>query len=880
MRLMLLALLGLTSAPTLAAPSLRVSVVQHGDFLLIGNTLGYDCWGALAPLVGVVSPDACAQLSPEMTDSAPDVFWVSDAPSPGQALASISNTAAQARSTAILELPVGASVTHAYLYWAAINSTGTPDPEVTLERTGSGGFSQTITASQLFGPSVNNAYQSVADVTSLVQQYGSGPYRVGGIDVLQVTNLINSNVFGAWALVVLYERSSDSLRTLSLFDGLDAVSSGNNQAATLTDFLVPSSGISGKLGVIAYEGDATITGDSLLFNGSSLSDAMNPVSNFFNGTRSFLGAPVSVIGDLPQLSGAALSMAGVDLDVVDVTAHLSPGQTSATIVASSSGDIYYLGALISSIATFRPDFSTSTKQATDVNGGALLAGDVLKYTLALHNTGNDPSTATRVDDPLPAGIDFVPGSLRLADVAKTDAAGDDECEYAVDTRTVSCRVGAGATASSGGQVPIGGTVTVTFEVAIAPGFTGNLSNQATITAPGLSGAPSTSTPTDGNGAGSGAPATTVLVDGCASKLDCAAITPVCDTSSSPKVCVGCLVDSDCGQGASGQVCSAKTCVAGCRGAGGNGCPAGHVCTSADSTQGQCVECLADSDCGGSASGKVCEPATSQCVAGCRGTGGNACLPPTTCTSADSSIGVCVQCTQDAQCGGSSSGAICESQRCVDGCRGAAGNACPTGKLCTSTASEPGHCVECFSDSDCGGTMSGRVCDDGAQRCIDGCREHGGNGCPGATVCDSSSQAIGTCTPAQVDAGLADAGAADADAGVDAGSSQAVDAGSVDAGVADEGVDAGPSQAVDAGSVDAGVADEGVDAGPSQLADAGPVNPGGADAGTDSDADAGEPVATAPGGCGCTSGASTPTMLWISLACLGLLFRTRRQTGRR
>ena len=50
-----------------------------------------------------------------------------------------------------------------------------------------------------------------------------------------------------------------------------------------------------------------------------------------------------------------------------------------------------------------------------------------------------------------------------------------------------------------------------------------------------------------------------------------------------------------------------------------------------------------------------------------------------------------ECTADADCGSASSGTICEDQRCVPGCRGADGNGCPEGQVCTSTSGTAGLC---------------------------------------------------------------------------------------------------------------------------------------------------------------------------------------------
>jgi hypothetical protein len=84
-----------------AAPILRVQVDQKGDFLLIGNSLGYDCAaGTPAPVVGTVG-----NCGANGADSAPDVFWRSDSPALGQAQANNTIALGQGRSTAKLTSP-------------------------------------------------------------------------------------------------------------------------------------------------------------------------------------------------------------------------------------------------------------------------------------------------------------------------------------------------------------------------------------------------------------------------------------------------------------------------------------------------------------------------------------------------------------------------------------------------------------------------------------------------------------------------------------------------------------------------------------------------------------------------------------------------------
>ncbi|WP_437734427.1 hypothetical protein [Sorangium sp. So ce1335] len=535
-----------------AAPALRVQVDQRGDFLLIGNTLGHECGrdDIGSPVLGDIGP--CGSNT---GDSAPDTFWRADSPAEGQAEASSSITAAQARSSAVLEVPPGARVTHAYLYWGAhLGTSGDADEAVTLERPGASGFSQEVTAIDSFErvSSGRVYYQSVADITDVVQARGSGAYRVGGIDTASFTNNNFDNHFAGWWLVVFYELASEPPRNLALFDGLDTVASGSTQSATLSGFLVPNAGYDAKIGIVAFEGDVAFDGDQFFFNGPpALGDDVNPADNFFNGTRSYLNVPVSNVGDLPQLAGTAGSMAGMDIDVFDITSKVTPGLTEAPIQASSNNDLYFLAGFITSISTFKPDFTTSTKLAVDVNGGLLLPGDLIQYTIQVVNTGNDASVNTVLTDPLPAGVTYVPGSLSVTVGAnmgpKTDAPGDDQGEYDAGTRTVRVRLGTGANGTAGGSLPAAtGSSTVTFQVRVDAGASGFIRNQAIVSAAGQQGAPAEETPTDGNGPTDGVPPTESVVDECETNAQCTAPTPYCETAGTPNTCVECLTDDHCG----------------------------------------------------------------------------------------------------------------------------------------------------------------------------------------------------------------------------------------------------------------------------------------------------------------------------------------------
>jgi uncharacterized repeat protein (TIGR01451 family)/MYXO-CTERM domain-containing protein len=609
--------------PAMASPTLRVKVTQRGDMAWIGNTSAQECDArARTPVVGIVG--VCGMYT---SDTAVDAFWTtSDDPSDPVPRAWNQVTAAQARSTAVLSIPADAEITYARLYWGAELSSNTPDQMVTLDRIRPDGtpvFTQTIQADKSYIVLKADTasvfwYESTADVTTLVHDNGIGPYRVSGIDSVELRGFQSETPYVAWSLVVFYKRASDPWRNLALFDGLDFVNKDSSPQVSIDGFLVPAA-FDAKLGVMAFEGDIYFIGDSLIFNKNTLSDAVNPADNFFNGSRSWLGSPVSVAGDLPQMDGLAASMSGFDLDVVDVTPYVKAGDTSATIQATSNGDTYVLGAFATSITTYQPDFSQAVKSFADLNGGAIVRGDFVEYTIVVPNTGNDAALGVVLTDNLPAGVVYRPGTLHITDGPNagtlTDAADADQGEYNATTRTITVRLGEGASATDGGSVPIEGSSTIKFQVMVDKNATGTISNQATTWASGLKGNPAAPYLT-----GNGTPGTVTSfpLGECDSNADCEQPRSRCDTLS--YLCVQCLADSDCGGASSARVCdsSAKICIDGCRGSGGNTCPTGKLCTSDTTIIGRCF--IPNSGAGGTGGADASIAADAPIGAG--GAGGN------------------------------------------------------------------------------------------------------------------------------------------------------------------------------------------------------------------------------------------------------------------
>jgi uncharacterized repeat protein (TIGR01451 family) len=541
----------LASSLARAAVAPRFSVDQRGDVVFVGNVLAHNCADAVAaPVVGDVG--ACGG---DAEDTGADVLW-SVGVAGGSATASTAVDPAEAASIAQLALPAGAVVTRADLFWSAVLGNGDP----TAATLGRGATQTEVVADEtrLASEGAVDFYQSSADVTAFVREQGSGPYRLSGVEVADPQGLDDSAFYAAWWLVVFYATEDGPVRHLALLDGLEVVVDGTNTVATLSGFEIPPGAVDAKLGVIAYEGDGTADGDELRFGAAAplgAGAALDGSENFFDGSRRGLsGAPLSVEGDLPQLTGAADSESGLDLHLVDVGDVLEPGQSSAALEGRTDGDRFILAGLVLSVVTATPDLSLSSESVRDVDGPPTLSGGTLEYTLEVSNSGSGAAVDVVLTQPLPAGVTFVPGSLRVGgadSAALTDAADGDAGELVADAsgaQTLVVRLGSlpeGSAPDAGGELAAGASAQVTFQVVVAPDFTGSVVTQGQIASRARSAAAPSTVLTDSDLVAPGVTPTTIDVDACAVDGDCSASGGVCDVAQAPKQCVACLVNEQC-----------------------------------------------------------------------------------------------------------------------------------------------------------------------------------------------------------------------------------------------------------------------------------------------------------------------------------------------
>jgi len=377
-------------------------------------------------------------------------------------------------SRAELRLPAGATVLYAALYWGANTATATGgaaarDPaargRVLLATPGGAAYTRVTadTVDRGSATSQKDAYQGFADVTALVRAAGAGAYTVA--DVQSGTG---EDRYAGWSLVVAYRDRAAPARNLTIFDGLATINSGDTPKEVVIDgFRAPRSGaVRATLGLVSYEGDRSLGGDSAAFDATLLSDARNPATNAFNSTITHRGA--SVTGRTPDYD----NQLGFDADVFDASGIIRSGATSAALKFQTSGDTYLPGAVFTAIDLYAPDVVVE-KSVRDLDGGQVEPGDELEYTITGRNDGQDAALGMTLTDVLPSATTLVPGSLAelrgQTAHSRTEAVDADQGELDAPAEQVVVRLGAGAGAVAGGRLAPGETFTVRFRVRVRDG---------------------------------------------------------------------------------------------------------------------------------------------------------------------------------------------------------------------------------------------------------------------------------------------------------------------------------------------------------------------------------------------------------------------------
>jgi hypothetical protein len=292
------------------------------DVTMIGNTLASCATGATIGSTTCSSVRAGAAGAHRTNNS-----W---------AMTAVARDARGRGSSSAAELDTSASVaTRAFLVWGASTTSSTP-AAAGVVRFGtpatSGGTPAAnsdyveITADETV--ETPGSWQSVADVTSLVASGGDGTYW--GADIASDLGSVDS--WAGWSLIVVHTDATS--RDVALLDGLVDL----RTTAVNTTLLAPGAPSVVDIGVVLWDGDATVTGEQLRINDSiDLGDALNPVGDTGNSTITEKGAART--DRLPPY----LNTLGLDIDHISLGSIPDP---ALVLSAQSSGDDLLLGAVV------------------------------------------------------------------------------------------------------------------------------------------------------------------------------------------------------------------------------------------------------------------------------------------------------------------------------------------------------------------------------------------------------------------------------------------------------------------------------------------------------------------------------------------------------
>ncbi len=257
----------------------------------------------------------------------------------------LSNCIILTASSATLNLDSNQTVEAAYLYWAG---SGNGDLDILLNDI-------PITAERVFNDSLDETrvfFAAFTDVTSIIQEQGSGNYTVSEFDIsselLIPEYCLSGTNFAGWAITIIYQDDNLPLNQVNVYDGLQSVPT--SLSITLENLNVLDNQ-GAKIGFVAWEGDQSLAvNEQLSINGNVIGNPpLNPINNAFNGTNSFT---------------EATNLFNMDIDVYNIQDNISIGDSSATIELTSGQDFVMINNIITVLNSQLPDATITADEYT------------------------------------------------------------------------------------------------------------------------------------------------------------------------------------------------------------------------------------------------------------------------------------------------------------------------------------------------------------------------------------------------------------------------------------------------------------------------------------------------------------------------------------
>ena len=346
-------------------------------------------------------------------------------------------------SSGTLVIPTDAQIVHATLFWSGntrLNSGDTAAQNSTLKNQVlfARGSEDCVSASdgcrliaraadvyQVNAQSNLGPYRASADVTAKLTDPQlnwtlNGPHQSLKLSVANIQTILGRDKAAGWGLIVAYEDPSSAPRAITILKGFAQESMIQDDEFIFDDFKTADSGnVLSDLAIVAVDGDAGITGDSMSIIDSESSavvaDRVNPDDNLANSTISVSGIHSPYLNNSEV--GRSTNTFGIDVDHLTLVNAISNSVSTAKIWPSATNDVYFISGLAMSVEITSPDL-VLTKFVSNVSGGdasQVEAGDAIEYTVIARNEGQSDATDVKVRDVIPA--DFTVTSSTGTDCA-------------------------------------------------------------------------------------------------------------------------------------------------------------------------------------------------------------------------------------------------------------------------------------------------------------------------------------------------------------------------------------------------------------------------------------------------------------------------------
>ncbi|MFN5774351.1 hypothetical protein, partial [Flavobacterium sp.] len=277
----------------------------------------------------------------------------------------------------------------------------------------------TATTNNIYYPTNTSdyIYSGYTEITDYVRQNGLGTYTVADI-ALRDGNGGGTGYSGGWGIVVVYENSKMKYRDITVFDGHAYMNGSSTTNLPVSGFNTVQNGNVGiKLGLMASEGDVSLTGDFFRIrnlntaNYTNLSHSGNTATNFFNS---------SIVTGGNTRNPNLQNNTGIDISMFTLNntnnSIIGNNQTSTNFQYGSGGDVYAIFNITMAVDAYIPE-PESLLTVTQLNGVNVSAapytiqpGQDMTFSVDIRNQGTEAINNAKIVIPVPYNATYVPNS--------------------------------------------------------------------------------------------------------------------------------------------------------------------------------------------------------------------------------------------------------------------------------------------------------------------------------------------------------------------------------------------------------------------------------------------------------------------------------------